>query len=301
MTSVAVGVIGYDAIGCRVVDAITRQSDLHVAGVVESHPLRLRVLKARGIKAVAEGLDRWAASCQAMVVCRHEPQLLVAPAVYPPHVRKGEVPCLAEGLAASQLEVRIPCADAVALQRIADAFPTATRILSSSAGAYGKQLLDALEPVFDLAEEDADVQSIVGLPARQVVIRRTRVPYSHSHLHHLKIDLRGPMSAADAAAALQGGRRVRLATGRTAFANTGLLREYDRDLGRSRGDRPEVFVWEESIASVGRSVFFAADVDPVATVIPEIVDAVRYLSGSADSLASSRQITDGAVAVGGAR
>jgi hypothetical protein len=67
-------------------------------------------------------------------------------------------------------------------------------------------------------------------------------------------------------------------------------------LGRPRGDRPEVFVWEEAVAVVGRSLFLTIDVSPDATPVPEMVDAVRQLARPELGRDHVRQMTDRSLA-----
>jgi glyceraldehyde-3-phosphate dehydrogenase (NAD(P)) len=183
--------------------------------------------------------------------------------------------------------------------------PPAERLFSSCARRVGhaanrgSSQVDALEPVFALPHEDADLQSLLGSFVEMVHMRRTNVPYTHSHLHHIKLDLKSPTSRESVVDALRRAPRVRLAAGASRFPDTGRLQEFDRDLGRPRGDRPEVFVWEESVAVQQRSVFMTVDVDPDATPIPELIDAVRCLARRDLSPAEIMGITDRSLGIGG--
>jgi glyceraldehyde-3-phosphate dehydrogenase (NAD(P)) len=121
------------------------------------------------------------------------------------------------------------------------------------------------------------LRTLLAPLAKAVYVRRTRVPYTHSHLHHLKIDLAAPLPRAAVLDAFRDHSRIRVAAGEAGFPHTARVQEYDRDLGRPRGDRPEVFVWEETVAVVGRSVFLTADVSPDAAPVPDIIDAILHL------------------------
>jgi glyceraldehyde-3-phosphate dehydrogenase (NAD(P)) len=108
------------------------------------------------------------------------------------------------------------------------------------------------------------------------------------------------MSREEIIVLLNSADRIRVRSGKAGFANTGQLQEYDRDIGRTRGDRPEVFVWEESIAIVDQDLFLAMDVSPDATPIPDIVDAIRFMAGSAETREESRRMTNEQLGLDGA-
>jgi glyceraldehyde-3-phosphate dehydrogenase (NAD(P)) len=180
--------------------------------------------------------------------------------------------------------LRIACADALAFARLLAGLGPAERVFSSCARRAGHATehrsasVDALEPLFDLPAEDADLRTLLAPLAKAVYVRRTRVPYTHSHLHHLKIDLAAPLSRAAVLDAFRERPRIRMAAGAAGFPDTARVQEYDRDLGRPRGDRPEVFVWEETVEVVGRSIFLTADVSPDAAPVPDIMDAILHLA-----------------------
>ena len=51
--------------------------------------------------------------------------------------------------------------------------------------------------------------------------------------------------------------------------------EYFQDLGRSRRDRPEIYVWEHSVSVTARTVYATVGVHMESITIPETVDCVR--------------------------
>jgi glyceraldehyde-3-phosphate dehydrogenase (NAD(P)) len=58
-------------------------------------------------------------------------------------------------------------------------------------------------------------------------------------------------------------------------------------LADPRGDLWEVAVWEDALASDGRDIFLAYQVDNEAIVIPGTIDCIRALTGiEADGMAS---------------
>jgi glyceraldehyde-3-phosphate dehydrogenase (NAD(P)) len=302
MTARAVGVVGYDHIGKRVADAIAAQPDMQLAGVYETEPRRVEMIAARGLPLADGNLAAWAASCAAVAFCMQGEPDLAVPTVFGPQTNAS---CSLFGLgrdAPTGNRVRVPCADAVALARLLAALPRAERLFSSCARRAGHATdrlasIDALEPLFELSDEDDDIESLLTPMVPSVFIRRTQVSYSHSHLHHVKVDLAAPTTVNLVLASLCRMPRLHLARGEAGFFNTAQVQEYYRDLGRPRGDRSEVFVWEESVAVVEKSLFLVADINPDSVAVPELVDAVRHFLRPELPFFDASSLTDQSLAI----
>jgi glyceraldehyde-3-phosphate dehydrogenase (NAD(P)) len=66
--------------------------------------------------------------------------------------------------------------------------------------------------------------------------------------------------------------------GKQGLFDSAQLVEYFRDLGRPRYDRPEVFIWEETLSIDGRSnLYMIYDVHMESIPIPENIDAIRAM------------------------
>ena len=68
--------------------------------------------------------------------------------------------------------------------------------------------------------------------------------------------------------------------------------ELMKDLGRPRGDMWEVAVWEELVTVEGDEAYLTYQVYNEAIVVPETIDAIRALSGSAPDAVTSMTMTD---------
>jgi glyceraldehyde-3-phosphate dehydrogenase (NAD(P)) len=302
MTPATIGVIGYGPTGKRVADAILLQPDFRLAGVFETDPQRAKVIRARGIPLVDGDLIPWSAGCHVVVVCQEQVPELPTSAIYGPEIGN-HVP-LYSGTTPppGTNRLRVPCADALALSRLLANLPLVERVFCNSARRSGlatdsrNVLIDALEPLFVCPSEDADVRELLAPQIRDICIRRTRLPYTHSHLHHLKLDLAAPMTLDAVRHALLWSHRVRVAPGAVSFPDTSRLQEYERDLESPRGDRLDVFVWEESIDVVGTTVYLTADVSPDAAPVLEIIDAVRSLARPDLSMWNVARLTDQSMA-----
>jgi len=283
MSAIRVGVVGYNRLGKRVVDASVLHPEMSLQGVFPESGRQRETAVALGLP-IASRLEILAESCEVMLVCGDAPPDLEALMVFASS-SSTEHPMIAltGGLPPGD-KVRVPCADAVSIGRLLLAIGPIERLFSNCACRAGHATehrcasVDALEPLFESPIEDADLRDFLAPLAPAVFVRRTRVPYSHSHLHHLKFDLRAALTREEILARLRSNPLIRVARAAEGFANTAQVQEFDRDIGRSRGDRPEVFVWEESIEVVGARLFMTADVSPDSAVVPEILDTTRQLA-----------------------
>ena len=307
--AVKVGLVGYDLVGKRVADAVAAQSDMVLHAVHETDPRRRQAAASKGY-AVAADLGRLAKSCDIVVNCSAEWLDLGAPMVHRLKAQRG--PCPAFSILSSPAEVhglpamQIPSANAILFTRLLHAlaplgpverFFASTFLRAGHAVEPRTGCVDALEPVFDDPVHAWDLERVLGPKVRDVYVRQVRGPYTHSHLHMIKIDLLTPPAAADATALMRQGPRLLTAAARDGFADTARVQEFYRDMDGSRPDRFEVFVWEESIAIDGGSLLLMADVDPDAAPVPEIIDAVRLNQRPGLSMAESVAQTDAALGV----
>jgi glyceraldehyde-3-phosphate dehydrogenase (NAD(P)) len=303
MNALTVGVVGYGRVGRRVADAVARQPDMRPGGVYEPDEARRRLATACG-HAVASGDFRaWAATCGVLVNCEEALPAAQRAVVHGPESRQ-QAPrftaLAAEEERGGWHEVKVPCADAVAFARLLAALRDLGPITRLYATTVRRgERVDSLEPVFAEGDEDAELLHLLAGRIAAFHVLRVRAPYTHSQLHFLKLDLAAPCARDDAVRALRAERRVTVARAADGFPDTAHVQEFYRDLGRPRADRPELFVWEESVAVEGGSLYFFVDVAPDATPVPEIIDACRLLGHRGLSLADSAALTDRALGLAG--
>lgn len=129
-------------------------------------------------------------------------------------------------------------------------------------------------------------------------VDRVQAPYSHSHLHTVKLDLDKQLDRNDVCEALARGPRILIGSAGDGFATTADIQEFFRNGSRPRGDRPEVFVWEESILVKGQSLCLMMDVCQEATSVLDTIDAIRLRQGQVLDSEEARRQTDASVHVG---
>ncbi len=135
-----------------------------------------------------------------------------------------------------------------------------------------------------------DVQTI--LPHLEVITGAVVTPTTLMHVHVVNAELKSDASVEDVAKCFSRSKRIRLIDAAKGLDSTAAIIEYARDLGRKRGDLPEVAVWSDSISVIGREVFYMQAVHQESIVVPENVDAVRAVTGSVAEGAKSVMLTN---------
>ena len=82
---------------------------------------------------------------------------------------------------------------------------------------------------------------------------------------------------------------MRLVRNSDDIRSTAEIMEYAKDLGNTRGDMPEICVWEEGIGTWGTKLFYLQAVHQESDVVPENIDAIRAAVGICTSEESIRK------------
>jgi glyceraldehyde-3-phosphate dehydrogenase (NAD(P)) len=112
------------------------------------------------------------------------------------------------------------------------------------------------------------------------------------HLHLVNVELRSKPSRDDVIECFSQSKRIRLVEAESGLDSTAALLEFARDLGRERGDMPEVAVWRDSVAVMDNEVYYMQAIHQESIVVPENVDAIRAVSGSEREAARSIAVTN---------
>jgi glyceraldehyde-3-phosphate dehydrogenase (NAD(P)) len=151
-------------------------------------------------------------------------------------------------------------------------------------------------PVTVPSHHGPDVNTI--FPELDIDTLGMKVPATLMHTHSVNVTLSDAPNSAEAVRELLADEdRVWLIDESMDIDGSGKLKEYALDLGRPRGDLWENCVWSESIAVEGDDLYLFQAIHQESDVVPENVDAVRAVTGSADA-AASMATTDDAMGVG---
>ncbi len=309
--AIRVSVLGYDLVGKRIVDAVLCQEDMELVGVLDDDPQQRCLIAAQGLPLVEPVGNSLFGNAHVVVVCRADYPASDVPAIYAAHLSSEEgmlfSPLTRSEHVFHQPCVRIALPDVIALARLVKALtPLATveRLYANVITRCGHATqpaggsVDALEPL----SADGPATSQLAQVLRHVVgsfyVSRVRSPYTHSHLHTVKLDLDVAVERQAVLDALRDTPRVLVAAAADGFSTTADVQEFFRDSSRRRGDRPELLVWEESVMAGERRLYFLADVCQEAASIPETIDAIRLSQSHCVDAAESIRRTDAALGIG---
>ncbi|MFA9415936.1 type II glyceraldehyde-3-phosphate dehydrogenase [Natrinema sp. HArc-T2] len=110
-----------------------------------------------------------------------------------------------------------------------------------------------------------------------------KVPATLMHMHSLNVTLKEEVDAAEVRELFADESRLFLIPERMDIDGSGKLKEYALDAGRPRGDLWENCIWEESISTVGTDLYLFQGIHQESDVVPENIDAIRAVAGSADA------------------
>ncbi len=311
-----VGILGYGVIGRRVANAVRVQDDLEVVGVAgRPTSLSLRNAQLQGYPAFVtappqpeDAASRWCEVRGSLDDLLRQCDLLLdctpngVPAGYLDlYDRYPELTVIVQGgekqsfggvsfnafanyaEARGKKRVRVISCSSTGTTRflfplhqefgVEQAFVALARRAADPAKS-GKTPYNALKPTMGPSHHAADVRTV--LPGIDVFSMSIDVPTTFGHVINFQADVRRVPTKVEVVAALASMPRVLVGRG---LRSTADLAEHFQDLGRSRRDRPEIYVWEESITVEQRTVYATISVHMESITIPETVDCIRAALG----------------------
>jgi len=164
-------------------------------------------------------------------------------------------------------------------------------------GQTGRGPIDDIlpDPVTIPSHHGPDVNTI--FPDLDIDTMGMKVPATLMHTHSVNVTLESDADAAAVRNLFADETRLFLIPSGADIDGSGKLKEFAHDAGRPRGDLWENCIWSESITVEGRDCYLFQAIHQESDVVPENVDAVRALTGSADA-DESRATTEDAMGVG---
>lgn len=140
------------------------------------------------------------------------------------------------------------------------------------------------DPVTLPSHHGPDVNTI--FPDLAVDTLGLKVPATLMHMHSVNVTLEDVPAGDDVRDLLAGERRFFVVDDALAVDGTGQLKEVALDRGRPRGDVWENCVWGRSITVEGDDLYLFQAIHQESDVVPENVDAIRAIRGTADATES---------------
>ena len=322
---IKVGIVGYGTIGKRVADAVAMQKDMKLVGVTaHSYSFNTEVAKQKGYKIfTANGdadlklnginpdgdINNLLEQVEVIVdatpkdIGRENIEKYYKPKKIKAIVQGGEkhkttgtsfVAQCNYNEAINKDYVRIVSCNTTGLCRTLDAVNKKYGISSVHAtmirrGADPWDIyhgpINAIVPVLEMpSHHGPDVQTVL----RNVEIFTTAlsVPSTLMHLHTLTVDLKKKATVDDVIELFKNSTRIRVVRNAEHLRSTAEIMEFARDLGRLRGDMPEICVWHEAIgitANAHNKLLYMQAVHQESDVVPENIDCIRAMMGFKDA------------------
>lgn len=161
---------------------------------------------------------------------------------------------------------------------------------------------NAVVPVLGVSHHGPDVVTVMEELEGKIYSQAIAASFTLSHVHMVRIKLSRDITRDEAIAAFNAYPRIIVGKGKDGLQDSAQLVELYRDLGRPRYDRPEVFIWEETIDvspdAEGKPVlYYIMDVHMESIPIPECVDVLRALMGTESDAMKSVKKTDEAMGI----
>jgi glyceraldehyde-3-phosphate dehydrogenase (NAD(P)) len=127
------------------------------------------------------------------------------------------------------------------------------------------------------SHQGPDVQTVIqGL---DITTMAGAGPYNLSHIHFAMVETHRAISLDELRHALWEEPRLAFVHAKEGLVALNSVAELMRDLKRPRADMWEVAIWEDALSTDEREVYLTYQVHNEAIVIPEIIDAIRAMTG----------------------
>src|SRR3989338_3576300 len=155
---------------------------------------------------------------------------------------------------------------------------------------------NVIEPVLGGSHHYQDVETCMSGLIGKGYSMAVATSHTLSHVHMLQVDLEKGTSVEEILKLFDATPRMRVVQGKKdGLPDTAKVAEYYRDVGRLRGDHPEITIWGESVIIRGKKLYLIYDVHMESIPIPENIDAIRALRGTVEDKWKSAQMTDSAL------
>jgi len=334
MLDIAVGILGYGVIGRRLADAVALQPDMRLVGIAaRPSSFSLRDARWQGYDLyltespqAGDVATRFGATCGDFESLLSQIDVLLdcTPAGVPQQNREllnsyerlvtivqgGErhedceasfnsMTNFAQAVGKKRIRL-ISCSSTgitrflYALQRTAgvnQAFVTLAR-RAADPGKVSKVPFNSLVPAMGPSHHAGDVNTV--FPGISLVSVSVDCPTTFGHVIWFQVDLQRGVGRDDVLNALHVLPRVVAGGG---LRTTAELAEYYNDRSRCRYDRPEIYVFEESIELHGPTLLAAVSVHMESITIPETIDCIRAALNRIDDPWKSIALTDRALGI----
>ena len=145
--------------------------------------------------------------------------------------------------------------------------------------------INAIVPVLEMpSHHGPDVQTV--LHNIEIFTTALSVPSTLMHIHTVTADLKKKANVDDVIELFNNSTRIRIVRNAEHLRSTAEIMEFARDIGRLRGDMPEICVWQEAIGVISNAynkLLYMQAIHQESNVIPENIDCIRAMMGFKDA------------------
>jgi|ACXK01.1.fsa_nt_gi glyceraldehyde-3-phosphate dehydrogenase (NAD(P)) len=332
---IRVGINGYGTIGRRVADAVSRQKDMEVSGVIKTKPdyvamtasskFKIFVPDRESIKKfqdksldVQGDLDDLVSASDIIIDCTPEGQGEKNIQIYRKHKKKaifqgGESSSLAEvsfnayanyDSASGKEYVRVVSCNTTGLARTLSTLRDHFGVSEASATLIRRATdpndskkgpINALEPDLHFPSHHGPDVMTV-MDGISIETSAVKAPTTLMHLHSVTVKIKSETDLEHVLRAFESRRRLMIVSGKNGITSTAQVMDLARELGRERSDLYEIAIWRENVNLNGRKINYMQAVHQESDVVPENVDAVRAVFGLQEK-EKSIELTDMALGI----
>ncbi len=158
--------------------------------------------------------------------------------------------------------------------------------------------INAITPVLGVSHHGPDLLTIMPQLEDNIHSLAIAGSWTLSHVHMIKISLETTPTKEEVVSLYRKTPRILIEPGKQGLFDSAQLVEYFRDLGRPRYDRPEVFIWEETMSLDSRgNLYMIYDVHMESIPIPENIDAIRAMLKMEPDAMKCVEVTDKAMKI----
>lgn len=316
MTMIRTGVNGYGTIGKRVADAVAEMPDMELVGISKARPNHTADAAHRRGYDIYAPEDRHgdfddtgiqAAGDVEDLIDESEIVVDTLPAgmgeEYLPVYKEYDTPAIFQGGESDEVApvsftaranyeeaigedyVRIVSCNTTGLNRL---FAPVLeeygieRAMVTLVRCRGEHAVISADPVAPPSHHGPDALEVIP-EIGELQTMGMKVPTVRHHFHTVNIELESTPSAEDVKELLAGESRIHLVDGDLDMNSGWDLQEFALDRGRDRMNLYENQIFDDSIAVEGNQLYLFQSIHRESDVVPENIDAVRAMAGTADA------------------
>lgn len=320
MDKIKVGIVGFGTIGKRVADAVVLQKDMELVGVTgHSYNWRMLIAKQRGYDIYAADGDDLKENgielagdvtdllkkvdiivdCTPKKTGKANKEKYYVPNNVKAVFQGGEKPDVADVSFVAQCNydqavgknyVRVVSCNTTGLARTLNEVNKKYGIKEAHAtmirrGADPWDIrhgpINAIVPVLEMpSHHGPDVKTVLPI---EIFTTALSTSTSLMHMHTLIVECEKKPDAEEALKLFDKATRVRLVDNASMIRSTAEVMEFAKDLGRARGDMPEIIIWKEAVGTHNNRLLYMQAVHQESDVVCENMDAIRAMTGFKDA------------------